>query len=141
MIEMKKRKGFTLIELFIVLGVISVISGTLVPIAFNALNQAKVTDVLNYVRELYMAQLEYVVREDETTDLEGLSLFMSSDWIQENDGLFTDWATDTDMVSFKVAFDNSEKSRALLAMLEDTNVCTSCFWDEDEKNVRVSFKF
>ena len=141
LIEMKKRKGFTLIELFIVLGVISVISGTLIPIAFNSLNQAKVTDVLNYVRELYMAQLEYYVREGETTDLDGLRLYMSSDWIDEHEDLFTNWNPGPNSVAFTVAFGNKEKSRALLAMFEDTNSCTACFLESDDTNVRVAFRY
>lgn len=138
---LKKRQAFTLIELFIVLGVISAISGTLIPIAFNTLNQAKVTDVVNYIRELYMAQMEYVVREGETTNLEGLTLYMPSDWIDEYGDLFTNWATGTNSVSFTVAFENKDKSRALLAMLQDTNVCTSCFWESDDTSVLVSFKY
>ena len=117
------------------------ISGSLIPIAFNALNQAKVTDVLNYVREIYMAQMEYVVREGETTNLDGLTLYMPSDWIDEYGDLFTDWSTGTSSVSFTVAFENKDKSRALLAMFEDTNACTACFWESDDTSIRVAFKY
>lgn len=138
---MKKRQGFTLIELFIVLGVISVLATVLIPIAFNTLNQAKINDVLNYIRELYMVEMEYVVKNGETTNIDGLVLYMSADWIEEQDDLFTDWATDTNRVSFTVAFDNEVKSRALLAMLEDTKSCTSCFFDENRKDIKVMFHF
>jgi len=138
---MEKRSGFTLIELFIVLAVISVLAAILIPIAFNTLNQAKVNDVLNYIRELYMVELEYKVKNGKTTNLEGLSLYMSSDWIEEHADLFTHWATGTDTVAFTVAFDNEDKSRALLAMLEETQSCTSCFCESDKTNVRITFQY
>lgn len=138
---MKKRSGFTLIELFIVLAVISVLAAVLIPIAFNTLNQAKINDVLNYIRELYMVEMEYVVKNGETTNIDGLALYMSADWIEEHAVLFTDWATGTHSVSFTVAFDNEEKSRALLAMLDETQSCTSCFLESDDTSVRVSFKY
>ncbi|MFW5887344.1 MAG: type II secretion system protein [Bacteriovoracia bacterium] len=137
---MRKRQAFTFIELLIVIGIISVIAAALIPIAFNALNQAKATNILNYIRELYMAQLEYFVSNGETTDLNGLSLYIPSDWIEEQEELFTTWATDTNTVSFTVAFDNSDRARGLLAMLEDTKVCTSTF-DDTKKNVIVAFQF
>ncbi|MFW6249153.1 MAG: hypothetical protein ACOC4J_05225 [Bacteroidota bacterium] len=52
---------------------------------------------------------------------------MSSEWIIEYGELFTDWSTNTNTVSFTVAFENKDKSRALLAMLEDTHACTAYF--------------
>lgn len=137
-----RRSGFTMIEMFIVLAIIAVLTAVLLPISLNVLNQAKVTDVLNYIRELYIVELEYYVRKGETTDLEGLAIFIPSDWVEENEDLFTDWATSTRSVSFTVNFNNNTEARALLAMYEDTPVSSAIYYsDDNDEDVRIYFEF
>lgn len=56
---MRRRSGFTLIEMMIVLAIIAALAATLVPIAMNALNQAKVTGNLTDLESIRMAQMQY----------------------------------------------------------------------------------
>jgi prepilin-type N-terminal cleavage/methylation domain-containing protein len=65
---MKRRSGFTLIEMMIVLAIIAALSATLVPIAMNALNQAKVTGNLTDVESIRLAEMQYFYKKDTTTD-------------------------------------------------------------------------
>ena len=64
---MRRRSGFTLIEMMIVLAIIAALAATLVPIAMNALNQAKVTGNLTDVESIRMAEMQYWYKYDTTT--------------------------------------------------------------------------
>jgi len=62
---MRRRSGFTLIEMMIVLAIIAALSATLVPIAMNALNQSKVTGNLTDVQSIRMAAMQYFYKHGE----------------------------------------------------------------------------
>lgn len=60
---MKKREGFTLVELLIVMAVIAALMATLTPIAVNAVKQAKATQVVSNLRSLAAAAQQYIYTE------------------------------------------------------------------------------
>jgi len=84
---MRRRSGFTLIEMMIVLAIIAALAATLVPIAMNALNQAKVTQNLTDLESIRMAAMQYYYKKDTVDDLTGLSdlnFYLSSDKLSSN---------------------------------------------------------
>ena len=103
---MKRRSGFTLIEMMIVLAIIAALAATLVPIAMNALNQAKVTQNLTDLESIRMAAMQYYYKNDTVDDLTGLSdlqYYLSSAKLSSsaNYTLTTDSATE---VTVNVSF-------------------------------------
>ncbi len=61
---MKKRKeGFTLVELLIVMAVIAALMGALVPVALNAVRQANATRIAENLRAIQTAVQNYVYSE------------------------------------------------------------------------------
>jgi len=68
---MRRRSGFTLIEMMIVLAIIAALAATLVPIAMNALNQAKVTNNLTDLESIRMAAMQYYYKENDLSVANG----------------------------------------------------------------------
>ncbi len=60
---MKNRKGFTLVELLIVMAVIAALMGALVPVAINAINHANATRIAENLRSLVTQVQQYAYSE------------------------------------------------------------------------------
>jgi prepilin-type N-terminal cleavage/methylation domain-containing protein/prepilin-type processing-associated H-X9-DG protein len=58
--EARKRKGFTLLEVLVVIGVLALLVGILLPSLHRAKVQARQTQCLTYLRSLYMAHVVYL---------------------------------------------------------------------------------
>jgi prepilin-type N-terminal cleavage/methylation domain-containing protein len=59
----KRKEGFTLVELLIVMAVIAALMGALVPVALNAINHAKATRVAENMRTILAAAQQYAYSE------------------------------------------------------------------------------
>ncbi len=71
--NMRKRKeGFTLVELLIVMAVIAALMGALVPVALNAINHANATRVAENLRAIQSAVQNYAYSEHEIPSLDTL---------------------------------------------------------------------
>jgi len=57
---MRRRSGFTLIELMIVLAIIAALAAILAPIGLNALNRAKATQYLSDIKNIHTAAQLYL---------------------------------------------------------------------------------
>ena len=57
---MKKRKGFTLVELLIVMAIIAALTAILVPIARGAIAKAKATKIATILNNLVSATQQYI---------------------------------------------------------------------------------
>lgn len=122
---MKRRSGFTLIEMMIVLAIIAALSATLVPIAMNALNQAKVTGNLTDVGSIRLAEMQYFAKERSLTDSlsadkNGLGIYLNFDNLQ-SDNLSGDYDLNalTNYLEVKVPFENEGLAKAFLAQWTD----------------------
>jgi prepilin-type N-terminal cleavage/methylation domain-containing protein len=112
---MKRRSGFTLIEMMIVLAIIAALSATLVPIAMNALNQAKVTNNLTDLESIRLAAMQYYYKE---TDLTGVGTdtfdpaYLKWDNLSQPD-LYTFSATGEASLTVTVNFNDEDLANAL----------------------------
>ncbi len=68
----KRREGFTLVELLIVMAVIAALMGALVPVALNAINHANATRVAENLRAIQSAVQNYAYSEHEIPSLNTL---------------------------------------------------------------------
>ncbi len=59
----KRKEGFTLVELLIVMAVIAALMGALVPVALNAINHANATRVAENLRAISTAAQQYIYTE------------------------------------------------------------------------------
>jgi len=62
---MSHRKGFTLIELMVVMAIILILAGLLTPGLMSAREQAKKTNCLNNLKQIYTAMQLYITAENE----------------------------------------------------------------------------
>jgi prepilin-type N-terminal cleavage/methylation domain-containing protein len=62
---MSHRKGFTLIELMVVMAIILILAGLLTPGLMGAREQAKKTNCLNNLKQIYTAMQLYISAENE----------------------------------------------------------------------------
>ena len=71
----KKREGFTLVELLIVMAVIAALMGALVPVAISAINHANATRIAENLQSLVTQVQQYVYSNHATptTNLSSLS--------------------------------------------------------------------
>lgn len=78
---MQKRKGFTLVELLVILAIIAVVASVAVPLILNMQSHAESADLENTITQVELAMKQYKVSGSKTaTGLDKLS--------NENDGLF-----------------------------------------------------
>lgn len=61
----KRKEGFTLVELLIVMAVIAALMGALIPVAINAINHANATRVAENMRSLLTAAQQYTYTNHE----------------------------------------------------------------------------
>ena len=64
---MKRRSGFTLIELMIVLAIVAALAAILTPMGMNALNRAKATQYIADIRNIKSAEQMYYFDNNEAT--------------------------------------------------------------------------
>jgi len=62
---MSRRRGFTLIELMVVMAIILILAGLLTPGLMGAREQAKKTNCLNNLKQIYTAMQLYISAENE----------------------------------------------------------------------------
>ncbi len=62
---MSHRKGFTLIELMVVMAIILILAGLLTPGLMSAREQAKKTNCLNNLKQIYTAMQMYLTANNE----------------------------------------------------------------------------
>ena len=129
---MRRRSGFTLIEMMIVLAIIAALAATLVPIAMNALNQAKVTQNLTDLESIRYAAMQYYYKNDTVNlaNLSALSNYLEIGKLSESASYSVHTASATSL-SVKVDFTQGNETalnKALLVQYPDT----------DETNATVS---
>jgi prepilin-type N-terminal cleavage/methylation domain-containing protein len=78
---MKRRSGFTLIELMIVLAIIAALAAILTPMGMNALNRAKATQYVADIRNIKAAEQIYYFDTGSATNLAGLAV----DYLNEDE--------------------------------------------------------
>lgn len=70
----KKQKGFTLVELLIVIAIIAVLAAVIAPVAVSALEKSKNTALVANIKSIQTAELAYFAAEGDfpaaVTDLE-----------------------------------------------------------------------
>ncbi len=69
----KNRRGFTIIELLIVLAILGVLSALLIPMLFNYVTEARQSKANENARKIYQAALQY-----QTAENENLQVLLSS---------------------------------------------------------------
>lgn len=62
---MKKQKGFTLVELLIVIAIIAVLAAVATPLALSAISDSKATAVYSEIKSIQTAELTYYVAQGE----------------------------------------------------------------------------
>jgi len=80
---MRRRSGFTLIEMMIVLAIIAALAAILTPIGMNAINTAKASQVLSDVRNLKVGSEMYYIQEGSIPG--GLSDLLDSVHVNKQD--------------------------------------------------------
>ncbi|MFH5836239.1 type II secretion system protein [Proteiniclasticum sp. C24MP] len=70
----KKQKGFTLVELLIVIAIIAVLAAVVTPVALSAINDSKATAVLAEIKSVETADLTYYVQNNADGDITKLDL-------------------------------------------------------------------
>lgn len=61
----KKQKGFTLVELLIVIAIIAVLAAVVTPVALSAIEKSKATAVYAEIKSIETADLTYYVQNSE----------------------------------------------------------------------------
>jgi len=69
----KKREGFTLVELLIVMAVIAALMGALIPVAINAINHANATRIAENLQSLVTQVQQYAYSEHQIPAIGNLS--------------------------------------------------------------------
>src|SRR6056297_557829 len=110
---MRRRSGFTLIEMMIVLAIIAALAATLVPIAMNALNQARITGNLTDVESIRLAAMQYYYKNngfDTSFATSDLQYYLEWGNLQgENlSGDYSFLSNDTDTLVLNVPFRSEE---------------------------------
>lgn len=114
---MRRRSGFTLIEMMIVLAIIAALAATLVPIAMNALNQARITGNLTDVESIRLASMQYYYKNNgfknnfATSDLQ-YYLEWSNLQGENLSGDYTFLSNDTNTLVLNVPFRSEELANA-----------------------------
>lgn len=65
----KWKKGFSLVEVIIVLGIIAIIASIAIPSASGLIDQAKATKVVTNMRTLQTSIIQYSIYNDDLTEL------------------------------------------------------------------------
>ncbi len=76
----KRREGFTLVELLIVMAVIAALMGALVPVAINAINHAKATRVAENLRSILSTAQQYVYSEHKIPAISTIQNQLTGTW-------------------------------------------------------------
>lgn len=69
----KKKEGFTLVELLIVLAVIAALLAIVTPVAVNAVRRAKATQVASTLRNIAAAAQQYYYTEEKIPTMDDLT--------------------------------------------------------------------
>jgi len=122
---MRRRSGFTLIEMMIVLAIIAALAATLVPIAMNALNQARITGNLTDLSSIRAAEMQYFSKEKtltaSTADTKsGLGIYLNFNSLQK-ENISGDYVLTVvgDYLEVEIEFENSNLANAFLAQWTD----------------------
>jgi len=87
---MKARKGFTLVELLIVMAIIAALTAILVPIARGAIAKAKATKIATILNNLVSATQQYIyIKQSTPSPGEGqtvIDVLLSEGFIDKNPG-------------------------------------------------------
>ena len=122
---MRRRSGFTLIEMMIVLAIIAALAATLVPIAMNALNQAKVTQNLTDLESIRMAAMQYYYKFDGVGDVgtvDKLDMYLNKANLGAGPDMYTiEGSPTTNTLSVRVKFSNANLAKALEAQYPFTS--------------------
>jgi len=146
---MRRRSGFTLIEMMIVLAIIAALAATLVPIAMNALNQAKVTGNLTDLESIRLAEMQYFYKKGVVTTNtgdSGLGVYLTWANLQganEVNYTLSVNSADDDTVVINVPFNSNPLAKAFLAQWTDSNSgdSTADFASGDNTNIVVTYSF
>ncbi|OAA29709.1 hypothetical protein AT15_01320 [Kosmotoga arenicorallina S304] len=114
---MRRKEGFSLVELLIVLAVMAALIATITPVALNAIRKAKATQVAQNLKTLASAleNAAYVNGIDE-----------SNNYVKNSSGsalTLTDLGRDIDSAKYAVYYDVSSGTvEATVVSLEDVNL-------------------
>ena len=114
---MRRKEGFSLVELLIVLAVMAALIATITPVALNAIRKAKATQVAQNLKTLASAleNAAYVNGVDESSDI-----------VKNSSGTavtLTDLGRDIDSANYAVYYDvDNGTVEATVVSLEDVNL-------------------
>lgn len=80
----KKKEGFTLVELLIVLAVIAALLAIVTPVAVNAVARAKATQVASTLRNIAAAAQQYYYTEGDSATTLSVSVLKKKNYITGN---------------------------------------------------------
>ncbi|MDI3473651.1 MAG: hypothetical protein PWQ48_1932 [Thermotogaceae bacterium] len=119
----KKKAGFTLIELIIVMAIISTLLSIVTPTAVNALKRAKATQVAFNLRNISTALQIYYLVNDSIADIQTL----------KNSGYLSGNTADYSIYDFTTGTEPTNDSTTLVVVYEgnsvDLNYIRDKVWD------------
>jgi len=108
----EKKKGFTLIELIIVMAIISTLLSVVTPTAVNALKKAKATQVAFNLRNISAALQIYYLVNDSIADIQTL----------KNSGYLSGRTTDYAIYDFTTGTEPTGDSTTIVVVYEGNSV-------------------
>lgn len=111
-----KKKGFTLVELLIVIVIVGLLSAILMVAAIGAIDKAEATKIVSDLRNLQSASYLYFIDESKwpSGDITIINPYMSSELA--SDGKYSLVTEDT---AIKVRYSNGEASAGLMRKLKE----------------------
>ena len=102
----KRREGFTLVELLIVMAVIAALMGALVPVAISAINHANATRIAENLQSLVTQVQQYAYSEHKIPTIGDLSGSVSGGNLDDYTILGTT-TTNSTQIKFAVVYNKS----------------------------------
>lgn len=117
---MKKKKGFTLVELLIVIAIIAVLAAIATPLALGAINDSKATAIYSEIKSIQTAELTHYVQTGTYPDTHAKLELTGMDAAGKTKNASYEYSgSDETKRTLKVTIDNSTVKGKVDALLED----------------------